>query len=236
MEKIVLEVEKLKKTAKGSIKRMRNAGYIPAILYGKKVGNIQLAVPKQKIVHLFHHTPHIESVIIELLIKNGDTITVNSIIRDFQTDFCSGKLLHLDFLEVLMDEKLKLNVPIKFTGESIGVKNGGILEVLLNEVEIECLPADIPSEMTIDISNLNIGDSLHIKDIKTTDKIKIISDPESVILLVAAPTIEEEKPKVEEAAAAAEGAAAAPAEGAAQQPAAEASKQASAKTDSTAKK
>ena len=139
-------------------------------------------------------------------------------------------------MTVLMDEKLKLNVPIKFTGESIGVKNGGILEVLLNEVEIECLPADIPSEMTIDISNLNIGDSLHIKDIKTTDKIKIISDPESVILLVAAPTIEEEKPKVEEAAAAAEGAAAAPAEGAAQQPAAEASKQASAKTDSTAKK
>lgn len=208
MEKIFLESERRQKQGKGTSKRMREKGFVPGVVYGKKIGNIQVAVNKKQVIELFRKVPHIENTIIELIIKNGSELKTNSIIRDYQTDVCSGKLLHLDFLEVQMDEKISLEIPIRIVGESEGVKKGGILEVILNSIEIECFPSDIPSDIEVDITNLDIGNVIHIKDIKVSDKIRILSEPEKVILLVTSPTAEEEKVPTAEEAAAAEGAAA----------------------------
>lgn len=190
MKKYLLEVEKREKKGTASSKRLRSTGKVPGVIYGKKFGTLSVVAEKKAVIDLFRKMPHIENSVIELTIKY-DNKKVNVIIRDYQTDVCSDKLMHLDFFEVIMDEKVTLNIPVKVEGVAAGQKMGGILEILLDEIEIECFPGDIPEDIIVDITDLQLGHSIHVNDLKVSDKITILTESEKAVLLIAEPSKEE---------------------------------------------
>lgn len=197
MKKFLLEVEKRVKKGTGVSKRLRRSGKIPGVIYGKKFGTLPIITEKKSVIDLFRKIPHIENTVINLNFKE-DNSNLNVIVRDYQTDVCSDKLMHLDFYEVIMDEKLTVNIPIKVEGVAVGQKLGGILEILLDEIEIECFPGDMPEDIIVDISDLEIGHSLHISDLQVSDKIEILTEKDKALLLIAEPTREEVETEEEE--------------------------------------
>jgi large subunit ribosomal protein L25 len=198
MEKVSLEAEIREKTGKGSSGRLRRTGYIPAILYGGK------EVPQSLIVNIKDmkkalSTEAGENVIISL--KVGDK-TRTVIVKDLQTDPVKGDLLHVDLYQISLKERLKASVPIEVRGEAPGVKEGGILQHRLREIEVECLPTEIPEFIPVDVSGLSIGDSLHVKDLRVTGDLKILAAGEESVISVVPPTVEEVAPPTPEEAAA----------------------------------
>ena len=177
---------------KNAARKLRRAGKVPGVLYGHKEETLALSLnPKELLVILHSATGH--NSIFSLDIQDGPSTSV--MVKDWQYDPLQGNLLHADLLRIAMDETLQVNVPITTTGEAKGVKEqGGIFEFVLREVQVECLPAEIPENITIDISKLEIGSNLRVSDLPL-DKIKILSDPNLVIAHVIAPK-EEKAPEV----------------------------------------
>jgi large subunit ribosomal protein L25 len=175
---------------KGPNRRLRQAGRIPAVLYGHKSENLPLEVDPKEIFKILHSHSG-ENTIFELNIPGRDK--VNCLIKEYQLEPVSHELLHADFYEVAMDETLEVDVPLVTQGESYGVKTeGGLLDIVHRELRVECLPADIPESLVVDVTNMKIGDLLRVKDIPISDKIKILEDPETVIVAVEHPRAEEE--------------------------------------------
>jgi large subunit ribosomal protein L25 len=197
MEKMVIHAQKRDETGKGSARSLRRNNMIPVILY-RKGSSIPLKVPKKELTQFINETAG-EKVMVSL--ELGDGGNKLALLKDYQVDPVKRELLHADFYEVLLTEKLRLSIRVVTTGESIGVKrDGGVLQHLLREVEIECLPDKIPGHITVDVSNLEIGQSIHVKDLKTEEGVKILNDPDEVVVNVIAPEVEEAAPteKVEE--------------------------------------
>jgi len=194
MEKVSLEAEIREKTGTGSSGRLRRTGYIPAILYGGKEAPQSLIVNIKDLKKALS-TEAGENVIISL--KVGDK-TRTVIIKDLQTDPVKGDLLHVDLYQISLKEKLKASVPIEVRGEAPGVKEGGILQHRLREIEVECLPTEIPEFIPVDVSGLSIGDSLHVKDLRVTGDLKILADGEESVISVVPPTVEEVAPPTPE--------------------------------------
>ncbi len=194
MEKINLEAEVREKTGKGSSGRLRRTGYIPAILYGTKEEAQSLIVNTKDLERALSSEAG-ENVIISL--KVGDK-TRTVIVKELQTDPVRRNLLHVDLCQISLREKLKASVPIEVRGEAPGVKEGGILQHRLREIEVECLPTEIPESISVDVSGLGIGDSLHVKDLRVTGDIKILVDGEESVVSIVPPTIEEVAPPTPE--------------------------------------
>jgi large subunit ribosomal protein L25 len=194
MEKISLEAEIREKTGKSSSGRLRRTGYIPAVLYGEKEEPQSLIVNTKDLEKALS-TEAGENVIISL--KVGDRART-VIVKELQTDPVRGDLLHVDLCQISLREKLKAAVPIEVRGESPGVKEGGILQHRLREIEVECLPTEIPESIPVDVGDLGIGDSLHIKDLKITGDIKILVDEEETVVSIVPPTVEEVAPPAPE--------------------------------------
>ena len=194
MEKVNLEAEIREKTGKGSSGRLRRTGYIPAVLYGEKEEPQPLIVNTKDLEKAIS-TEAGENVIISL--KVGDKART-VIVKELQTDPVRGDLLHVDLCQISLREKLKAAVPIEVRGESPGVKEGGILQHRLREIEVECFPTEIPESIPIDIGGLGIGDSLHIKDLRITGDIKILVDREETVVSIVPPTVEEVAPPTPE--------------------------------------
>ncbi len=213
MAQSTLLVNKREGVGKSAARRVRKEGSIPAILYGKETEPIPIAVNLIDFKKALS-TEAGENTLLELHIKqNAEEITKLALLRDIQFDYLTSKPIHFDFLEVLMKEKLTVKVPVKILGKAYGVKDEhGILEEILREIEIECLPADIPNSYEVDVTQLGIGDSIHISDLAVSEKITILHDPDETIVTIISPTVE----KVAEAPVAAEseaGAAGAEAQG-----------------------
>jgi large subunit ribosomal protein L25 len=194
MEKVTLEAEIREKTGKGSSGRLRRRGYIPAILYGGKEKPQPLIVNTKDLEKALS-TEAGENVIISL--KVGDK-TRTVIVKDMQADPVKGNLLHVDLYQISLRERLKASVPIEVRGEAPGVKEGGILQHRLREIEVECLPTEIPEFISIDVSGLLIGDSLHVRDLRVTGDIKILADGEEAVVSIVPPTVEEVAPPTPE--------------------------------------
>ena len=200
-------------------KKLRDEGLVPSIVYKKGEATVSLKIDRKNLSKALH-TEAGENVIIKLHIdgaKKRKERTV--IIKEVQRDPVKDHLLHVDFQEISLTEKLKVKVPIIGKGEAIGVKQDeGVLQQVLWEVEIECLPTNIPEKIEVDISNLKIGDAIYVKDIQPSEGVKILDDPEGVAFsvehakaveeVIAAPTegeiqepevIKEKKPEAEEA-------------------------------------
>lgn len=191
MERTTINVEKREETGKGAARSLRRQNMVPAILY-RGGGSIPIKLPKKEITQ-FINTISGEQVMINLQFKDGENKL--ALMKEFQVDPTKRELLHADFFEVSLTEKVKVRVHITTTGEPIGVKRDrGILQNLLREIEIECLPDKIPGYIKIDISELEIGQSFHVSDVKLGEDIKVLTDPAEVIVNVIAPAVEEAAP------------------------------------------
>ncbi len=183
MELNTLDINTRVKTGKEAAKKLKREGFIPAVMYGYK-GNKILSVKVAEFEGLFEEIG--EHAIISLNIDGEEKTDV--IVKDFQLDPVKKNIIHVDFLEIKRGKALRTEIPIKIVGTSAGIKKGGILEEFIRDIEVECLPKDIPNLIEIDITDLDIGDSFHIRDIKVDDNIKLISNPEQVVLTIGTPT------------------------------------------------
>jgi large subunit ribosomal protein L25 len=194
MDEILLEAESRIEIGKRQVKDLRHAGFIPAVIYGEGKKSLALKISRHAFVQLMHQK-RLENAVIKLAIKDNKDSTRACMIKELQRDPVNGELVHIDFNEISLTKAIKVNVPVVTRGEPVGVKNdGGSLEHILWEIEMECLPTDIPKHIEVDVSALKIGDSIHIKDIIFPAKVKVLVESDAVVLSIAAPMKEEVAP------------------------------------------
>ena len=177
---------------KNEARRLRASGRVPAVVYGAKKASVAVSVDPKQITRILHSASG-HNTIFDLELGSEKT---KAMIVDWQYEPLKGKLLHIDMKRIAMDEKIRVSVPVHLTGEAAGVKQqGGIFETVTREVEIECLPGEIPTEFRLDVSSLMIGMQLRASDIQIDpNKAKLVTEPERVIAHVVALKAEEEKP------------------------------------------
>jgi large subunit ribosomal protein L25 len=190
-----VEAEPREDFGKNAARRLRHAGRIPAVVYGGGGPSIPIVVDPRKIsAILCSESGH--NAIFTLDIRGKAPARV--MLRDWQVDPVHGDLLHVDMVRVARDTRLKLKVPVHITGEAKGVKvQGGIFEFVLRELEVECLPEDIPDHITAEVTELTIGRNLRVADLPVGEKVKVLTDPGRVVAHVVALRAEEEKPAAE---------------------------------------
>jgi large subunit ribosomal protein L25 len=203
MQKVVLKAQKRKETGKGVARHLRRSEMLPAILYSK--GNsTPIKIQKREVTRLMKTGGGEHSLItLELSDDKGAKKDHWTLVKDYQADPVKKELLHVDFIEISLKKKIKTVVPVILTNEPVGVKNGGILQQQLRDIEIECLPTQIPDGIEVDASPVEIGQTLHISDLAPAEGVKILTDSHEAILSVSAPKVEEavpEAPPEEEAA------------------------------------
>ena len=185
------------KRGKNAARQLRMSGRIPAVLYGNNEGAVALSVSPKELSSILHSaTGH--NTIFTLTLQNAKPTSV--MLKDWQFEPIKGHLLHADLVRIAMDKMLQVNIPVTTVGEAKGVKlEGGIFEFVMREIEVECLPSDIPENIEIDISELSIGANFRVSDLKVSSKVKILSDPELVIAHVITPKEEKVEEPVAEA-------------------------------------
>ncbi len=191
MEKIEFKAKPRKQTGKGACYKIRQSGLIPGILYGTSKENWVILLEKKptekNLKELKGH-----SVIANLILEdNGNSQTYKTIVKEIQYNPITKDILHIDFNLIRSDKPIVMQVPLNFTGECPGVKEGGILEHHLWELKVEALPDRIPDSINVDISTLAIGKSLFVKDIIISEEIKILTDLDHALVTVVAPKEEE---------------------------------------------
>ena len=215
MKEVSLAVSSRTTKGKGPARRSRHEGNIPGVVYGPEVTPISVEVSERALRAAIKEA-HGTSAIFNL---DVDGKMNKVVIRDIQRDPVSSSVIHIDFHAISMNKPLHLSVPLHFTGTAHGVKtDGGILQTTMREMEISCLPTDIPEHIDVDVTELGIGDSIHVRDIEVPNA-KILAEPQRTVAVVAPPTVvkvdtpAEELAEGEEVAEGEEGAEAAPAEG-----------------------
>ena len=194
MEKIELQGNLRTKTGKGTARQLRRDGLIPGIVYGQNE-NLMVSVGRKDINRLLQKAKA-NSILYLKVDKEKEKMVM---IKELQKDVVTMDFLHVDLLEISMKKKLKISVPIEETGMAMGIKMGGILTHLLRELKVECLPENIPEAVKIDVSNLDIGQTLYVRDIKVPDDVTILSNSDEVVCVVSLPEAEKSKEAEEEA-------------------------------------
>jgi large subunit ribosomal protein L25 len=167
------------------------------VLYGPKTESIPLTISTLDLDNIYKESGS-EHVILNLIIENGGTQKKTVMIKETQTAPVTSQYLHVDFCEISLEEKVTVNVSVEVTGKSKGVQLGGFVQLVRHELEVSCLPGDIPAKIEADVSDLDIGDSLHVEDIDVGEKVKLLYDTNFAVVTVAAPTMEEEEIPEEE--------------------------------------
>ena len=192
-----------KTTGKGSARVLRRDGRIPAILYGAGKEPVMLSVERLEFEAIVRNQST-ANVLLNLSIKNGKTTKRTVMIKEMQIHPVSLDYLHLDFYEVAMDQKIRVEVPVVPVGHSVGVEHGGILQLVRRDIEVLCMPLNIPESFEVDITDLNIGDSLHVADLPVGEGVEILPDANLTVVTVVSPKmeieVEEEVEEVEEGA------------------------------------
>jgi large subunit ribosomal protein L25 len=218
---VKLKGEKRDGAGKGVARKVRATGKVPAILYGGGIDPLTLTVESGELWHALH-TDAGSNVLIDLAVDGQNYLTMP---REVQRDIVRGSILHVDFLRIRKDVAIQVDVPVHLTGESTGVKQGGVVEHHLWELRVECLPTEVPESIVADISKLDIGDALYLRDLRIPGNVTVLTPEDEIIVSVVPPPVlklEEEVPEEEAAAEeAAEGEEGAPAEGEEGAPAAE---------------
>ncbi len=205
MERLQIEAQPRPKRGKGYARQLRRTGQVPGVVYGGGDEPVALSVDPRSVAKLLHSEAG-QNAVFTLQIKgHGKT---PAMIRDWQVDPVKGLLLHVDFLRISMQERLKVKVPVHVTGDPVGVKQqDGVLEMVQREVEVECLPDDIPDEFVVDVSQLAINQGVRVGDLAVDHrKLNVLSDAEQLLAHVVPPRKVEEEVPAEAVAAAPEGA------------------------------
>jgi large subunit ribosomal protein L25 len=195
MMSITIKAEKRDAFGKNASRRLRKQDRIPAILYGGKTANIPLVLDKKDIITILKSDSG-ENTIFKVAF---DAKAQDAMFKDLQINPVTDELIHADLIHISMDKALRVNVSIELEGDPVGVKTeGGFVDFMTREVEIECLPKNIPEEIVVDISGLHLHESLKVSDIVAPEGVKLITDPATVLVLIAVPHKDEEVVKPEE--------------------------------------
>lgn len=199
MEKVILKAELRTGAGKKIAKDLRKKNLIPANVYKGSEGALNLQVSYDDLEDVLH-TKAGENVIITLNIAGPEKVKDKTVlIKEIQREPIKDKILHVDFNEISLTEALKVNVPLVPHGEPVGVKaDGGILEHVMWELQVECLPTAIPEKIEVDVSNLKIGDAVYVKNITVPVGVKVLNDPELISMIVKPPKVEVPKEEVVE--------------------------------------
>src|SRR5215470_15404101 len=207
MKSVALNAFPRTQARRAGAKKLRSHGRIPAVIYGRQAKPQNLEVNSKEMENLIHHSVS-ENLLVDLAVKDDTRPQRLALVQEVQHHPLSGNILHVDFHEVAENEKVTIQVPVETTGEAVGVKTGGgVLEHVLFKIKARALPKDLPELITVDVSNLNIGQAIHIGEITAPEGVEFIGDKNIPVIACAAPRTEEE-----EAAEAAEAAAAVPGE------------------------
>lgn len=192
----MVNAEIRKEFGKNANNRLRMRGYIPAVMYSHgKTENLQILQKDFFKVFKGHIS---ESVLFDVnIIDNQSNPRHQVFVKDYQINPVTDEVIHLDLFKITEGEKIHTRVAVELTGTAKGVRQGGILEFVERELEIECLPTEIPEKVTLDVTNLEIGDSIHIKDIPVSGSLKFLGDVERVVITILAPHKAEEPKPVE---------------------------------------
>jgi large subunit ribosomal protein L25 len=211
MDVVEITVERRIGGGKGFSRRLRQGGTIPAIFYGPKRASVSITVHAREFGEKLANLEG--SHLIKLLHPTSDTELHEKMVllREVQRHPVSGAVLHADFYEVDLTRRLAVSVPLHFVGKAAGVVAGGILQPILRELQVECLPTEIPDFLSVDVSNIGIHEAVHVSDLQLPEGVKALGDAGRAIVTVLPPTVEEAK-------VAAEGAEVAPVEGAPGEP------------------
>jgi large subunit ribosomal protein L25 len=199
MEKRKLKAKLRDRTGKEYVKKLRKDGVLPAVLYGPHLKkSLPLEVDMKELRSFLSQSDKAKIITLEITDQKTDK-QHDVIIKDSQWDLIKGDLQHLDFYAVTRGETVTTTVPISFVGKSQGEKIGGIVEHLVRELDLECLPKDLPSIIEVDITPLGLGDSLSVGDVKVPSGIKVLTHPQEVVVSVVLPAKEEVKVEEKEA-------------------------------------
>ncbi|MFC1896798.1 50S ribosomal protein L25/general stress protein Ctc [Thermodesulfobacteriota bacterium] len=180
----------------GPARTLRRQGRVPAVLYGPGSDPVNLAVSLSDLEAVIKQAGH-EQFLLDLRIENGGVVRRNAMIKELQLHPISLRCLHADFYEVAMDRMITVSVPVETIGKAEGEEKGGMLQVVRRELEVKCLPSDVPSSIEVDVSALDLGDSIHLLDIPVADNIELVATTNSTVVTVIAPKVEAE-PEEEE--------------------------------------
>ncbi len=191
MSQILIEAQRRSPGGKNVNRRLRNSGRIPAVLYGPKKKPTAITVDPEVVKDILYSDSG-QNTIFSVSVEGG--AQANAMVKEYQLDPVLGNLIHADFFEIAMDQLLELTVNVEVIGEAEGVKlGGGIMDLVTRTIEVECLPSDIPESIKVDVSHLKINEYVRVKNIQVDSKVKILTDPEVVIVTIV-PPIKEEVP------------------------------------------
>jgi large subunit ribosomal protein L25 len=214
MSETALVVESRANTGKGAVRKLRAAGRIPAILYGQGKESVPLTIDPRALEKVLKTGG--ANTLLDLTVEGRtDLGKPVALVKELQRHPIRGTILHADLYQVDLTKTVEVEVPIHLLGKAKGIDFGGILEHSLREVALECLPRSIPASIEVDVSNMEIGDVIHVRDLVLPPGVSLVSDPDLGVVHVALPAAEETPVAAAAEAAPAEGAAAAPAAGAA---------------------
>jgi large subunit ribosomal protein L25 len=192
MKSVALKAYPRSQVQRAEVKKLRTAGRVPATIYGRQAKPQNLEVIYDEIKDLLHHSVS-ENVLVDLSVENDPRAQRLALVQDVQHHPLSGKVLHLDLHEVAVDEKVTVSVPVETAGEAAGVKNGGgTLEHVMFKLKVRCLPKDLPEQIVIDVTSLEIGKSVHLGEVVAPAGVEILGDKARTVVAVSAPRAEEE--------------------------------------------
>jgi large subunit ribosomal protein L25 len=188
---IVVQCEKRQETGKNACRRLRRRGLIPAVVYGEGMEALPLVVDKKDIIRILKLETG-ENTIFKIAV---DKDKFDAMIKELQVDPASDELLHADLVRIALDKPIKVTVPVEHTGTPVGVKTeGGFIDFMTREVEVECLPRDIPESITVDITDLHLHQALKVENVRAPEGVRIVTSPETVLVMISAASKAEEFP------------------------------------------
>lgn len=192
MKSVALKAFPRSQVQRAEVKKLRASGRVPATIYGRQAKPQNLEIGAKEISDLIHHSAS-ENLLVDLSVENDARSKRLALVQEIQHHPIDGKILHVDFHEVAENEKVTVQVPVETTGEAVGVKTGGgVLEHVLFKLKVRCLPKDLPEQIIVDVTSLEIGQSIHLGNVKTPEGVEILGDKHITVVAVAAPRAEEE--------------------------------------------
>jgi large subunit ribosomal protein L25 len=180
-----LQAVRRDETGKGVARRLRADGRVPAVLYGHDLDTVALSVDAREMFHILHGAAG-ANALVDLVVDGTEHL---ALAREIQRDHIHNKLVHIDFLAVSRTETITVNVPVVEIGEAVGVKEGGVVEHHLREIAVECFPQDVPDQIEVDITELALGDMVHVRDLVAPEGITILTNVEDAVLSIITPAV-----------------------------------------------
>jgi len=196
MKSVPLQAYQRSQLRRGEVKKLRANGRVPATIYGRQTKPQNLELNSKEIANLINHSVS-ENLLVDLAVENDARAKRLALVQEVQHHPLDGKVLHVDFHEVAEDEKVTIMVPLETSGEAVGVKSGGgVLEHVLFKLKVRSLPKDLPEQIVVDVTSLEVGKSIHLGDLKAPEGVEILGDKHISVISVALPRAEVEETAV----------------------------------------